>query len=66
MDGIVSELNNSVFPVEQVAAQIGMQERGVYKIRERLMKRLSERVKAVKRQWNRDGTVPPGHWESDK
>ena len=60
MDGIVSELNNSVFPVEQVAAQIGMQERGVYKIRERLVKRISERVRAVKRQWNRDGTLPPG------
>jgi hypothetical protein len=60
MDGIVVELNNSAFPVEQVSAQIGIQERGTYKIRERLIRRIHERVTAVNRQWNRDGTTPPG------
>ena len=42
MDGIVAELDNCEFPVEQIMAELHMQERGTYKIRERLIKRISD------------------------
>lgn len=47
MDGLVTELDNHPFPVTQLAAACGMQERGIYKIRERLMRRIGERLTAI-------------------
>jgi hypothetical protein len=47
MGGLVAELNNHAFPITQLAADLGVQERGVYKIRERLMRRISERLSAA-------------------
>ena len=51
MGGIEAELENSVFPVEQISAQLGIQERGTYKIRERLIKRINQRLAAARREF---------------
>ncbi len=57
MDGIVAELDNYRFPVELIMAELQMQESGVYKIRKRLLKRISDRLRATRKAFDEEGKI---------